>query len=430
MINLPEEFLHRMQAELGGGYAAFLKSYERPAERAICVNTLKVSPENFVAISPVPLDGGVPWEKNAFYAPAEGLGKTIMHAAGLYYVQEPSAMCAAPELCAKPGERVLDLCSAPGGKGLQLARAMRGGGVLVLNEINRDRFKILESNVERSGVKNAVVTCASPERLAEIFEGYFDKILVDAPCSGEGMFKKEANAIPEWSMKNVALCAERQARILACADKMLAAGGRLVYSTCTFAREEDEWQAERFLQTYVGYKLLSQKKLYPHEVRGEGHFCAVFEKNCGVRNDLKVRSPSDGKHLAVYREWERETLNVRIENVRFDNGNLYYFSDGAPDNSGWSKKGVFGGRGMHLGAYSADGKRFEPSHALAMSLCNDEAKSVEADEKTALAYLKGLTFGCDGDSGWRLVTYLGFPLGWCKVVGGTAKNHLPKGLRI
>lgn len=428
MINLPEEFLRRMQSELGGGFGAFLATYDRPAERAISVNTLKISPEEFEKISPVPLDGRVPWEPNAFYAPADGLGRTVMHAAGLYYVQEPSATCAAPELCVKPGERVLDLCSAPGGKGLQLARAMRGGGVLVLNEINRDRCKILESNVERNGVKNALVTCAPPERLAEIFEGYFDKILVDAPCSGEGMFKKEENAVPEWSEKNVALCAERQAQILECADKMLAGGGRLVYSTCTFAREEDEGQIERFLRAHGGYSLLSQKKLYPHEVRGEGHFCAVLEKGEGCRNDLKTHTPAKSG-LSVYREWERDTLCVRLENVRVDNGVAYCFTDGAPDNSGWSKRGVFGGRGLCLGAYSADGKRFEPSHALVMSLTRSEVKCVEVDEKTALAYLRGLTFECN-ENGWRAVTYLGYPLGWCKAVNGTAKNHLPKGIRI
>lgn len=183
-----------MRSILGDGFPAFLKSYERPAEKGIRVNTLKISAEQFEKISPFPLER-VPWEPSGFYAP-EANGKNIFHAAGLYYMQEPSAMCAAPELEVKAGERVLDLCSAPGGKGTRLAEAMRGEGVIVLNEINFPRAKILSSNVERMGIKNAVVTCAPPEKLAEVFCGYFDKILVDAPCSGEGMFKRNRRQYP------------------------------------------------------------------------------------------------------------------------------------------------------------------------------------------------------------------------------------------
>lgn len=432
MIELPREFLQRMKARLGGDFEKFVKSYKNTAEKAVRVNTLKISAENFAKISPLKLLDRVQWEQNGFYVEGEGFGKTIEHAAGLYYVQEPSAMCAAPKLEVKPGERVLDLCSAPGGKGTQLAQAMRGEGMLVLNEIIRDRCEILKSNVERLGVKNAIVTRAAPEALAAVFGGYFNKILVDAPCSGEGMFKKEKNALPEWSEQNVLLCAERQQKILNCAAAMLAGGGRMVYSTCTFAEEEDERQIESFLRTHKNFKLLEMKKLYPHEVRGEGHFYAVLQKEDGARADLKLKAcQTRGEELKVYREWEAQTLNIKLKNVFLDGETVYTFCDGAPDSGGWHRQNVFAGKGLVLGKYSADGKRFEPSQRLAMILTADEARCVELDEKTALGYLRGLTFDvAASEKGWRLVTYKGFPLGWCKASGGAAKNHYPKGLRI
>lgn len=437
-MNLPEEFLKRMKAQLGENFPAFLNSYEREPERAVRVNTLKISVDEFKKISPVPLGESVPWEARGIYIPAEsnvsGLGKTVAHAAGLYYVQEPSAMCAVPELEITAGERVLDLCSAPGGKGTQIAQYMNGSGTLVLNEIDFKRSLILKSNVERLGVKNAVVLCKSPEELSGIFYDYFDKILVDAPCSGEGMFKKEPNAIPEWSLKNVELCAARQKNILDCADKMLAGGGRIVYSTCTFAPEEDEGQIESFLKEHAGYKLIKMKKLLPHEVRGEGHFCAVLQKPEGVRREIKKRSPVvREKTLKLYREWEEQTLNFKAENIvcedenYINGGNVYAFFNDLPE----IPYGFYWDSGLFYGGRTPDGKRFEPSHRLAMSLKKDEVKRFDVDEATALKYLRGLTFDCPAtEKGWRVVTYLGYPLGWCKAVNGVAKNHLPKGLRI
>ena len=265
MLELPKEFAERMSLQLGAAFPDFLKSYNGKPQKAIRVNTLKISAENYTKISPFALSP-VPWEPSGFFVEGESLGKTVLHAAGAYYVQEPSAMSAVPELDVKPGERVLDLCSAPGGKGTQIAQYMHGEGVLVLNEPVLSRRDILAQNVERLGIKNAVITCADPDFLATVFENYFDKILVDAPCSGEGMFKKESNAIPEWSPQNVAMCAERQAKILSAADKMLCGGGRIVYSTCTFSLEEDEGQIENFLRSHPNYKLIKMKKLLPHEI--------------------------------------------------------------------------------------------------------------------------------------------------------------------
>lgn len=421
MTELPAEFIERMKKILGVEFESFLQSYTRPPEKGIRVNLLKISMENFEKISPIALDGKVLWDDSGYYAKGESLGKTIAHAAGLYYVQEPSAMCAAPELEAKSGERVLDLCSAPGGKGTRLAAYMHGGGVLVLNEIDAKRCEILRSNVERTGVKNAVTLNRSPQNLAEIFYNYFDKILVDAPCSGEGMFKKEQNAIPEWSMANVARCAARQTEILNCADKMLAGGGRLVYSTCTFAPEEDEEQIESFLQAHAEYKLLKMQKLYPHKVRGEGHFCAVLEKTVGERREVcSLKFKADKTAEKLYTEFEKEYLNTSFGNLHLFGDKLYSLLTDLPE---IMRSGVFLGE--------IKNGRFQPSHTLAMCLKKDEAKCIEIDENTALKYLRGLTFDCNADEkGWRLVTYLGYPLGWCKAVGGVAKNHLPKGLRI
>lgn len=415
MIDLPVPFKDRMRESLGGEYAQFLKSYERPAERAIRVNTLKITAQEFEKISPVPLDGKVEWENNGYYCSADGLGRHVLHSAGLYYVQEPSAMCAVPRLEVKAGERVLDLCSAPGGKGTQIAQYMNGKGVLVLNEIDSSRCAVLKSNVERMGVRNALVTSLSPDKLASYYGNFFDKILVDAPCSGEGMFKKEEFALREWSLKNVTACALRQAKILESADKMLAGGGRLVYSTCTFATQEDEEQIENFLKLHSDYKLLSMEKLLPHRVRGEGHFCAVLQKGEGERReDFKpFKTQNDGKTVSAFNNF------IDMPDIRTFGDSLYSAVKGLPSEFR---------SGVRLG--EVKNGRFEPSHALAMCLKKDDFESVEVDEKTALNYLRGLTFECPYKDGWRLVTYLDYPLGWCKVSKGIAKNHLPKGLRI
>ncbi|MDE5722316.1 MAG: RsmB/NOP family class I SAM-dependent RNA methyltransferase [Clostridia bacterium] len=424
MFELPEKFIRRMSDI--DGFEAFLKSYETPPVRAIRVNNLKISVEDFKKISPFDLKQ-VPWEKTAFYVSGEGLGKTILHAAGLYYVQEPSATAVVPELEIAAGERVLDLCAAPGGKSTQIAQYLNNKGVLVSNEIDFDRCKILKSNIERLGVKNVAVTCCAPEKIAESFPEYFDKVLVDAPCSGEGMFKKEESAIKEWSEENIKRCSKRQSEILSFAAQALKGGGRLVYSTCTFAKEEDEEQIESFLSAHPEFKLIKMKKLLPHEVKGEGHFLAVMHKQNGSRAEVKLRKPKANESmLKLYRDWESQTLNFKADNIYCDNERVYSFLNDFPEVYGFHCD-----EGVYFGAKSPDGKRFEPSHRLAMCLKADEVKRIEVDEATALKYLKGLTFDCaESEKGWRVVTYMGYPLGWCKAVAGVAKNHLPKGLRI
>lgn len=424
MNDLPQEFISRMKGQVSD-FDGFLKSYDLPPEKGIRVNTLKISVGDFKKFSPFELDP-VPWESSAFYVNCASPGKTVHHAAGLYYVQEPSATVAAPKLDVKQGERILDLCSAPGGKGTQLAQYLNGTGVIFLNEINFSRAKILCSNVERLGIKNAVITCAPPQTLAENFDEYFDKILVDAPCSGEGMFKKEEAAIPEWSPENVISCAARQRDILNSAYKMLKGGGRMVYSTCTFAPEEDEQQVGNFLSDHKDCRLIEMQKLLPHEIRGEGHFYAVIEKGGTVRRDLPPLVPSvkDKKLVSVYREWESGALNVRFDNLHAVGETLYSLPDKMPQTGVQTLRA-----GVRLGEF-VNG-RISPSHSLAMCLKKGEAGFIEIDEETALKYLRGQTFNCDQNlKGWFIAAINGFPLGWCKATGGVAKNHLPKGLRI
>lgn len=420
--NLPQEFLLRMKSDIGGEFGDFLASYDMPAARGVRANTLKVSAEELKALAPFPLEP-VPWCDCGFYIGEERPGKFIEHAAGLYYVQEPSAMCAAPLLKDIRGKNVLDLCSAPGGKGTQLAAQMCGEGVLFLNEIVFSRAKILSQNVERMGVKNSIVTVASPQKLAAAYHACFDAVLVDAPCSGEGMFKKEEAAISEWSAENVTMCALRQAEILESADVLLKAGGSLVYSTCTFSKDEDEKQIERFLAAHKNYTLVRTEKLWPHKVRGEGHFAALLKKGEGEENEFFPVPPAKlNEREKLYRSFEREFLNVRFENLYAVGDSLYSLPFGAPAVKVQTLRA-----GVKLGDFISG--RFVPDHALAMSLKRGEADFVDLDEEAARAYLSGLTFSCDG-SGWRAAAYKGYPLGWVKVSGGVAKNHLPKGLRI
>ncbi len=293
MIQLPQDFRIRMQDMLGEAYPAFLRSYDEEKYQALRVNTLKGTVEEFLEKAPFAGLTPVSWEKNGLYYAHGRIGKLVadatcarrasreslpysiahgcigelespgrhpFHEAGVYYIQEPSAMVPAGYLEAKPGERVLDLCAAPGGKTTQIAAYMQNEGILVCNEIHSARAKILSENVERMGIRNALVTNEAPQRLSEVFAGYFDRILVDAPCSGEGMFRKNEEACVEWSLENVRLCADRQDEILDCADGMLRPGGRLVYSTCTFAPAENEGSIARFLERHPDYQVVAVRK--------------------------------------------------------------------------------------------------------------------------------------------------------------------------
>lgn len=432
MATLPEKFIENMKKQLPETeWEAFFACYEKKPFKGVRLNGLKGGRYALKPLLPF-LGEPIPWEENGFYTDEEKLGGNPLHFAGAFYSQEPSAMSAAPLLEVKPGERVLDLCSAPGGKGTQLACAMDGKGIIVLNEPVSSRAKILSQNVERMGIKNAVVLNEYPDALATKFQGYFDKILVDAPCSGEGMFRKNAEeALAEWSEENVALCAERQKGILDCATKMLRVGGRLVYSTCTFAIAEDEGQVRDYLASHPEMQLLKQEKLYPHKVDGEGHFVALFEKISRTEeweSRLKEhkRSVTNSGEKA-YRDFEKtffkEKFAFRLHEV---NGILYELPENVFDWKGLQVLRV----GVRLG--EVKNGRFEPSHSLAMCVKADECKNVvdfTADDEKLEKYLRGETFDCDIPNGWCVVCVRGLPVGLGKAVGGTVKNHLPKGLR-
>lgn len=443
-----------MQDMLGEAYPAFLHSYDEERYQALRVNTLKGTVDEFLKRAPffkdcVPLP--VLWEENGFYyEPDMAPGKHPLHEAGVYYIQEPSAMAPAVYLEAEPGERVLDLCAAPGGKTTQIASYMQGEGLLVCSEIHPARAKVLSENVERMGIKNALVLNETPQHLMEAFGAYFDRILVDAPCSGEGMFRKNEEACGEWSPANVQLCADRQDGILDCADGMLRPGGRLVYSTCTFSLAENEGSIARFLERHPEYQLIAVKKydglsegglkhtvrLFPHRIKGEGHFFAVLQKSGEIKNK-RLLFPANGlqkgiciKDVPEFAQFQQETLHTALVQdaedclLRFGD-QIYRIPKDMP-----SLKGLKVLRaGLHLGTLKKN--RFEPAHALALALEKEDVKrSVELiNDDAAKAYLKGMTLNYNGEKGWYLMTYQGYSIGWGKLAGQVMKNHYPKGLR-
>ena len=308
-IFLPAAFTKRMREILTTEYEDFERSYESNRFYGLRCNLLKCSAEAFPALYSEAFGQsdsleGIPWAPEGFFfMPEDQPGRHPLHEAGAYYIQEPSAMSSAAVLDPKPGERVLDLCAAPGGKTTQIAARMQGSGLLVSNEIVSSRARILSQNVERMGIRNCVVLNETPDRLAGFFPEFFDCILVDAPCSGEGMFRKEEAALSQWSVANVKMCADRQDLILEAASRMLRPGGRLVYSTCTFAPEEDEGSIDRFLDRHPDFHVVSSPlqaffdagrpdlassgrkeleltmRLWPHKIEGEGHFVALLKKD-------------------------------------------------------------------------------------------------------------------------------------------------------
>lgn len=336
-----------------------------------------------------------------------------------------------------PGEKVLDLCAAPGGKSTQIAAALKGQGLLVCNEIHPARAKILSENIERMGVRNACVTNETPAHLAEVFPEYFDRILVDAPCSGEGMFRKNDEACDQWSPENVKLCAERQQEILDCAAVMLRPGGRLVYSTCTFAPEENEEGMERFLQRHSEFQLLETTRLWPHKIQGEGHFAAVLTKNGSVPEDFEsisaggIQKGLPDKELQEWKAFCKEFLaddwfaKHAGSYIKFGE-NLYLIPENMPNLKGLKVLRP----GLQVGEIKKD--RFEPSHALALALSPEEVKQVydlSSTDRLSRAFINGETFPAEGGKGWHLVCVDGFSLGWGKLAGNIMKNHYPKGLR-
>lgn len=440
---LPELFMKRMRDTLGDEYTDFEASFSHERYQALRLNTLKTDIDGYKCTElkdkmPFGLTP-VSWAKNGYYyGTDEQPGKHPYHEAGVYYIQEPSAMAPVPMLEVRPGDKVLDLCAAPGGKSTQIASYLMGEGILVCNEINSQRAKILSENIERMCVRNACVTNETPERLSQFFPEYFDKILVDAPCSGEGMFRKNEDACTEWSPENVQMCAERQDEILCEAAKMLRAGGRLVYSTCTFSEAEDEGSVERFTATHPEFKLIKTERLWPHKVKGEGHFAAVLLKEgeeaadyraipqAGLENGLSCKEISGLEEFLCELIPDMAASCKALKFSKFGD-NIYLIPDEMP-----SVKGLKVLRtGLHIATVKKN--RLEPAHALALAVKPSDVRHIlnlDASGNTVTQYLNGQTFNADGEKGWYLICADGFSLGWGKLAGGIMKNHYPKGLRI
>ena len=472
MMNLPIEFEKKMKAFLGNEWDDFLYSYDNNRFQALRFNTLKVqSPEERMRILKtlkISSDKKVSWANEAYYFDENVRpGKHPYHEMGLYYIQEPSAMSAAALLAPKPtlveealkviepGMRVLDLCAAPGGKSTQLATYLGDSGLLVSNEINTQRSRILSQNIERMGIKNAIVTNEDSFVLASHFPGFFNAIQVDAPCSGEGMFRKLPEAIEQWSMENVAICAARQKEILDNAAVMLKPGGTIVYSTCTFSKEENEDVIEYFLERHPDFTLEEMERFWPHKVDGEGHFVAKLVRRGSVDTDLKAdRKTKKNKNsknrknetkpaltkenMKLLSEFLDETISedmaAWIKNSRLVmfGEQLYRLPDMEVDIKGLKVQRV----GLHIGEFKK--QRFEPSHSLALALKLNDAKNLvklTCDNPQTIGFFNGQSVmlsdeqAAECKKGWALVCVDGYTAGWGKVNGTQVKNHYPKGLR-
>ena len=462
---LPQEFLERMEHMLGEEYPAFLQSYEEPRKFGLRVNTMKISVEEFQRLAPFHLTP-IPWIPNGFYYEREDdPARHPFYYAGLYYLQEPSAMTPASILPVMQGEHVLDLCAAPGGKATALGAKLAGEGLLVANDISASRAKALLKNLEIFGIRNSFVTNAYPAKLAEQFAGAFDKILVDAPCSGEGMFRKDLANARVWSLEKVKECAKTQHEIIRQAVSMLRPGGLLLYSTCTFSPEENEQTIEFLLQEYPQFKICDIKgyegfsdgilkaslsgneqlkktiRIFPHKMEGEGHFIALLkkeeeeavsenlkekEKNNRNKNEKEKRLPDELTEFLknVKRKFDSSRIDMRGENV-------YYMPEGLPKLNGVR----FLRSGLLLGELKK--RRFEPSQALAMNLKKEEYENVldfSVDDERIIKYLKGETLEVEDlvsskEKGWYLVCVDGYPLGFGKLSGQMLKNKYLPGWR-
>ena len=464
-VVLPELFLKRMQALLAAEYEAFVQSYEAERVQGLRFNTLKGrladllrDNEDRFGLQPIS------WCREGFYYDGETRpGKHPLHEAGVYYIQEPSAMAAVELLDPQPGEIVLDLCAAPGGKTSHIAARLEGQGLLVSNEIHPARARILSRNVERMGIMNGVVTNEDAEKLETFFPEFFDKIMVDAPCSGEGMFRKDARARAEWSENNVKLCADRQQVILDHAAGMLKPGGRMVYSTCTFAPEEDEEGIARFLERHPDFfiekvtgraglspgqpkwsevscdDLVNTFRIWPHLSRGEGHYLAVLGKR-GNPGEAESKPEKKGTGISfwkdkagkkMFRDFVKETFcwEPAEDQLVLFGEQLYQVPEQMPGLAGLKVLRP----GLHLGTLKKN--RMEPAHALALALRPEQVKQSicfhsEGDE--IREYLRGNSLPERGlpQKGWVLVCADGYSLGWAKAAAGVLKNHYPKGLRV
>lgn len=450
---LPQDFVSEMRDLLGDEFPKFLKIYEDAPFRGVRVNLLKCEIEKFKKIFPHNLRS-TPFSPETFYIDSkiQGLGNLPLHHSGAFYAQEPSATTAVRALSPKPGEKILDLCAAPGGKSTQIAACMKGEGLLWSNEIVFSRAKILLSNIERMGVKNAVVSSCHPKLLAERLANFFDKILVDAPCSGEGMFRKDRAAVEHWSRAHVSACAARQGEILHTAAKMLKAGGVMVYSTCTFSRAENEQVIDNFLKTHTNFVLEEiagdfgragysrectadmrhTRRIFPMD-GGEGHFVAKLrctgKQLKDVEHTLNPKAAKSAHKTDANISQFLDAIYSKAPKGRIcDFGSkLMLLPEGLPDISGL---GILRA-GLLLGEYKKG--RIEPNHALFMAAASAELRQVvdlPADSPEAHLFLSGQEIAVpESLSGFVGVCVNSITTGFGKCSDGTLKNKYPKGLR-
>lgn len=460
---LPPNFMAKMAELLGDEFNQFEQSYSEPPAIGLRVNTLKVSVNDFSTLSPFALKAVGAHEPAGFLVTDDSKpGSHPYHGAGLYYLQEPSAMVVGGLVAAQPGELVLDLAAAPGGKATHLAAQMQGRGLLVANDIHTGRARLLAENMTRWGTRNTLITSAEPTHLATQFGPIFDRVLVDAPCSGEGMFRKLLFASKQepfaWSEEIVLACSRRQTAVLHTAATLVKPGGRLVYATCTFAPEEDEAVIAHFLREFPQFELIDpprfagfgrgrpswlndsladetlQKcvRLWPHQFPGEGHFIAVMQhvdndKPQGFGKPLEFTPPGK-KDLAIWQSFAREFLQTDFaeERLLLVNGRLYLLPELALETG----KLHLIRYGLLLGEIRKG--YFRPDHALALALTPEDVADVvtfAANSDEIAAYWQGLDLPSKGPDGWLLVAVDGFVLGWGKRVNGRIKNHYPRGLR-
>ena len=449
MKQLPFEFCERMKSLLGDDYDKFIAALNGSPVKAYRVNTDKISLNDFEKINIFGSEK-IPYVDNGFYLNYDKVGLHPYHHAGLIYVQEPAAMAPAECIDIKPDWKILDMCAAPGGKSTQIKNKLGANGILVSNEIIPSRCKILTGNIERLGLENCVTTCMDTSRLASKFEGTFDMIMVDAPCSGEGMFRKDDVAISEWSVQNVKMCAERQADILENAAKALKNGGYIVYATCTFSLDENEMVVDNFLSSHPEFELVSVKqsvadstadgicfdgcktaninlcrRFYPHIASGEGQFMAVLHNTEETMSTAKTNSGKTQKIPPLVFDFLDKTLTAyKKENVALYGDNVVYFT---PDF--YVPDGAFS-CGVTIGEIKKN--YIQPHHQFFTALGKYFKNKIELspDGEQIKKYLHGEEIETDCQNGWAVVMVNGCALGGAKVVGGVAKNHYPKGLRM
>ena len=443
-MNFPLEFKERMQNMLKDEYRDFEKSFSSDTtSSAIRINPKKENAEKLIFEEFGKLKR-VPWCKTGFYVDKTKIsGKHPYHLSGLFYFQEASAMCAGEAIPICENDKVLDLCAAPGGKSTHIAQRLSKSGLLVSNEISKKRASILSENIERMGFSNVLVTNETPEKLEHKFPHFFDKIIVDAPCSGEGMFRKEPQAIDEWSIAHTLSCANRQKNILQSAIKMLKPGGMLLYSTCTFAPCENEENISYILEKFPQFQLVTipeleciedgfiplTKRIYPHKQNGEGHFAALLKNTDEpvFQKQQLTKSNVSKENLKLIQEFFQKFMNIPVpDGVLISFGEQIYV---LPHGIDIDKLKVLR-PGLHLGVCKKG--RFEPAHALCTALDTNAFKNnidFTPDSTVLSSYLKGNTIPCD-KNGWTVISVSNMPIGWGKASGGVLKNHYPKHLRI